>query len=75
MERNIAICFNFLSNHLLANLHGAVDHVASQSSERIGFYCNHEEADTQKCWVYHVPFDNIRVKRILDIDVTVISLH
>ena len=45
MERNIAERFNLLPNHLLANLDGATDRVTSQSSERIGFYCDHEEAD------------------------------
>ena len=47
MERNIVISFNFLSNHFSANLDDAADRVTSQSSERIEFYCDHEEANTK----------------------------
>ena len=47
MERNIVISFNFLSNHFSANLDGAADRVTSHSSERIEFYCDHEEANTK----------------------------
>ena len=55
MERNIAIRFNLLSNHLLGNLDSPTDRVASQSSEGIDFYCSHEEADTKMFALYQVP--------------------
>ena len=48
MEKNIAIHFTSSSQiNYLANLDGAADHVASQSSERIDFCYDHEEADTK----------------------------
>ena len=34
-------------NIRLANLDGPADNVTSQSSDRIDFYCDHEEADTK----------------------------
>ena len=61
----------------LSNLDGEADSVTIQSSERIDFYCDHEEADT-KMFVY-IKFlcDNICLNRIIivssDTDVTVIS--
>ena len=78
-KKNIAIRFNFLSNHLLANLDGATDYVTSQSSERIDFHCNHDKADTKM--FTHIKFlcDNTRLNKIIivspDTDVTVISFH
>ena len=57
-----------------SNLDDAEYHLTSQSSEKIDFYCAHEEADT-KMFAY----ENIRPNRIIfvlsDTDVTVISLH
>ena len=38
----------------LTNIDGATDRVTSQNSERIGFYCDHEEADTYVS-IYQVP--------------------
>ena len=63
----------------LANLDGATDYEASQSSERIGFYCDYEETDTKI--VAHIKFlcDNIHLSRVIvvspDSDVAVISLY
>ena len=63
----------------LANLDGSADSLTSQSSERIDFYCDHEEADTKI--FTHIKFlcDNIHLNRIIIVspatDVTLISLH
>ena len=79
MEKNIAIRFNFPSNHFLANLDGATDYVTSQSSERIDFHWNHDKADTKMFTYNKFLCDNIRLSKIIivspDTDVTVISLQ
>ena len=63
----------------LANLDGATDRVTSQSSERIAFYCDHEEADTKM--VVYIKFlcDNICLNKVIIVlpnsDAVVISLY
>ena len=49
----------------LANRDGATDRATNQSSERIDFYCDHEEA-VLKMYAY-IKFlcDNIRLNRML----------
>ena len=63
----------------LANLNGATDRVTSKSSERIYFYCDHEEAVTKMFAYIKFLSNNIRLNRITivspDTDVTVISLY
>ena len=60
----------------LSILDGTADRVTSQSSERIDFYCDHEEADT-KMFAYVKFLCDISLNRIIivspDADVTVIS--
>ena len=62
----------------LANLDGAADRVTSQSSERINFYCDHQETDT-KMFAYIKFLCDIPLNRIItvspDTDVTVIYLN
>ena len=63
----------------LANLDSAVDHVTSQSSERIDFYRDHEEAYT-KVFAYIKFFsDIIRMNRVIivspDTGIAGISLY
>ena len=49
----------------LANLDGTTDRVKDQTSERIDFYCDHEEADT-KMFAYIKFFrDNIHLNRVI----------
>ena len=51
----MAYILNSSQTIYLSNLDGAADRVTSQSSERIDFYCDHEEADTKNVCVYQVP--------------------
>ena len=46
------------------NLVITADRVRSQRSERIYFYCNHEEADTKMFAYVKFLCDNIRLNRI-----------
>ena len=48
----------------LANLDGATDRLTSQGSERIEFYCNHEEADTKMFANIKFLCDNTRLSRV-----------
>ena len=67
----------FFQANYLANLDWAPYGVTSQRSERIDFYCNHEEADS-KMFAYIKSLDNICLNRIIvspDSDVAVISLY
>ena len=63
----------------LKNLDDAIDHVASQSSERIAVYCDHEKADTKMVAYIKFLCDNTRLKRAIivspDSDVALISLY
>ena len=63
----------------LANLDGITDLVTSQSSERTGFYCGHEEADTKMVPYIKFLCDNIRLNRVIivskDSDAAVISSY
>ena len=45
----------------LANFDGAADRVTSQSSERIYFYYDHEEADTKMFAYIKFLYDTIRL--------------
>ena len=69
---------SFQTNNL-ANLGDAADLVTSQSSERIDFCCNHEEADTKMFAYIRFLSDNIRLDRVIifspDSDVAVKSLY
>ena len=68
---------SFQTNYV-TNLDGATYRVTSQRSERIDFYCNHEEADS-KIFAYIKPlYDNICLNRIIvspGSDIAVISLY
>ena len=68
----------FQTNYL-AYIDGAADRVTSQSSERIDFYCDHEEADTKMFAYIKFLCDNIHLSRVTivspDTDVAVISLY
>ena len=61
----------------LGNFDCATDGVASQSMERIHFYCDHEEADTKMFAYIKFLCDNIRRNRVIivspDSNVAVIS--
>ena len=59
--------FLIKSTVYLANLDGATDRVTNQSSERNGFYCDHEETDTKM--LAHIKFlcDNIRLNRVTNV--------
>ena len=61
----------------LSNLDNAADHVTSQSSEKIDFYCDHEEVDTKIFACIKFRCDNICLNRIIIVlpNVMVISLH
>ena len=48
----------------LTNFDSATDRVTSQSSERIDFYCNHEEADTKMFAYIKFLCDNIRLSKV-----------
>ena len=68
---------SFQTNYL-ANLDGATYRVTSQRSERIDFYCNHEEGDSKMFAYIKFLYDNICLNRIIvspDSDVAVISLY
>ena len=60
----------------LVNFDGTTDRVASQSNERIDFYCNHK--DTKMFAYFKFLCDNIHLNRVIivssDTDVAVISL-
>ena len=75
----MAYILNSSQTIYLSNLDGAADRVTSQSSERIDFYCDHEEADTKMFAYIKFLCDNIRLNRIItvspDTDVTVTFLH
>ena len=49
----------------MANVDGTTDRVTSQSSERIDFYCDHEEADTKMFLHFKFLFENIRLNRVI----------
>ena len=63
----------------LTNLDSATDRVTSQSSERVDFYCDHEEADTKMFAYIKFLCNNIRLRRVIivsrDTDVAMISLY
>ena len=63
----------------LEHLDGATDRVTSQSSEGIGFYYDHEEADSKMVVYIKSLCDNICLNRVIfvspDGDVAVISLY
>ena len=62
----------------MANLNGATYRVTSQKSERIDFYCNHEEADPKMFAYIKFFHDSICLNRIIvspDSDVAVVSLY
>ena len=68
---------SFQTNYL-ANLDGATYRVTSQRSERIDFYCNHEEADSKIFAYIKLLYDNICLNRIIvspGSDIAVISLY
>ena len=58
----------------LTNLDGATDRVVSQSSERIDFYCDHEEADTKMFAYIKFLCDNIRLSRVTIVSRTLIAM-
>ena len=61
------------------NLDAATDLVTNQSSERIAFYCDHEQASTKMFAYTKFLCDNIRLRKVTivspDTDVAVISLY
>ena len=63
----------------LSNVDGAADRVTNQSSDRIDFYCDHDEAGTKISAYIKFLCDDICLNRIIivspDTDVTVMSLH
>ena len=70
---------NSSQTNYLGNPDRTTDRVTSQSRERIGFYCDHEEVDTKMVTYIKFLFDNIRLSRVNivspDSDVAVISLY
>ena len=68
-----------LQTNYLANLDNTADRVISQRSERIDFYCNHEETDTKMFAYIKFLCDNIWMKRVITVSpdsvVAVISLY
>ena len=75
---NIAESLTSFQTNYLANLDGITYRVTSQRSERIGFYCKHEKADSKTFAYVKVLYDNICLNRIIvspDSDVAVISLY
>ena len=71
----------FFQTNYLANLDGATYRVTSQRSEKIDFYCNHEEADSKMFAYIKFLYDNIclnclnRITLSPDSDIAVISLY
>ena len=63
----------------LTNLDSAADRVTSQSSERVDFYCDHEEADTKMFAYIKFLCNNIRLSRVTtvspDTDAAMISFY
>ena len=77
-QRNIQVLTSFQTIYLTI-IDGATDCVTSQSSGRIDFYCNHEEADTKMFPYIKFLCDNIHLSRVTivspDTDIAVISLY
>ena len=59
----------------LANLDGTTNRVTSHSSERIDYYCDYEEAVTQKCLRIAYIYLNRVIIVLPDTDVAVIFLY
>ena len=68
---------SFQTNYV-TNLDDASYRVTSQRSEKIDFYCNHEEADSKIFAYIKLLYDNICLNRIIvspGSDIAVISLY